>query len=84
MGAIEQAMLNAARIAVAEANKPLEKKIEMLYSTEAKRMMSKSEAAQYMGVSLYTFNLMTKSQGFPKSELGFWARGWIDEWMSKR
>lgn len=84
MGAIEQTLIEATRIAVAEAVKPLAAKLDWLYSKESAKMLNKKEAAKYMGLSLYNFSLMIKSQGFPKDVGGFWARGWLDEWMNKR
>ena len=84
MGLIEQTIAEAVRIGVAEAVKPLEQKVNALCDIEAKRMMNKSESAEYMGVSLYTFNRMTKLPGFPKAEDGLWARGWLDAWILRR
>jgi hypothetical protein len=84
MGLIEQTIAEAVRIGVAEAVKPLEQKVNALCDIEAKRMMNKSESAEYMGVSLYFFNNMTKSPSFPKAEDGLWSRGELENWMNNR
>ncbi len=84
MNEIEQTIIEAVKSGISEALRPLELKVENLYGISYKRMMNKSESAEYMGVSLYTFNSMTKLPGFPKAEDGLWARGWLDAWILRR
>ena len=84
MGAIEQTLIEATRIAVSEAVKPLAAKLELLCAQESAKMLNKTDAAKYLCVSTPTFTKFTKQQGFPKDACGFWARGWLDNWQSNR
>ena len=84
MGAIEQAFADIAEAAAKKAVEKIDKKIDLFCLQESKRMLNKTEAAKYLGVSLHVFTQFTKSQGFPEDEDGFWAKGWLNEWTSKR
>ena len=50
-GAIEQQVSEAVRFAVNDAVRPIAQKLDTLYSIEAKRMMNKADAAEYMCVT---------------------------------
>ena len=60
--------------------------VEKLIKADAnKRMMNKSETAEFLGISTPTLTKWIESEpSFPKPIDGYWARGWIEEWLSNR
>jgi predicted DNA-binding transcriptional regulator AlpA len=71
-------------VAVNEAINPLSKKINKLIEVDNKRMLNKTEAAEFLGISIPTFNKFSKESGFPKDAAGFWAKGWLENWTNNR